>query len=243
MALAIIFSSCASYKQNIMFRVTDQDAIREQVSDAEANYLIHKDDALELEVFTNKGERILDPNFEKTMDIGGVGSAQQVLKTYVVDPRGLVRFPLIDEIKVEGLTLHQAEQLLEQEYAKFYKEPYVIVRFTNKRVVVLGAPGGRVIPLLNEHMQLTEVLALAEGLDENAKSHNIRVLRDREVFVVDFSTIDGYLKNNMVIQPGDIIYVEPVRRPFSEGLRDSGPILSLVTSIGTLIIVILQSNR
>lgn len=243
MALAIIFSSCASYKQNIMFRVSDQDAIRKQVSDAETNYLIRKNDALELEVFTNRGERILDPNFEKTTDLGGVGSAQQAPKTYVVDPRGLVRFPLIDEIKVEGLTLHQAEQLLQQEYAKFYKEPYVIVRFTNKRVVVLGAPGGRVIPLLNEQMRLTEVLALAEGLDENAKSHNIRVLRDKEVFVVDFSTIDGYLRNDMMIQPGDIIYVEPVRRPFSEGLRDSGPILSLVTSIGTLIIVILQSNR
>ena len=226
-----------------MFRVTDQYAIREQVSEAEASYQIHKNDALQLEVFTNKGERILDPNFEKTTELGGVGSGQQVPKTYVVDERGLVRFPLINEIKVEGLTLHQAEQLLEQAYAKFYKEPYVIVRFTNKRVVVLGAPGGRVIPLLNEHMRLTEVLALAEGLDENAKSHNIRVLRDKEVFVIDFSTIDGYLRNNMLIQPGDIIYVEPVRRPFSEGLRDSGPILSLVTSIGTLIIVILQSNR
>ena len=243
MALAVIFSSCASYKQNIMFRVADDDAIRQQVSEAEAKYLIHKDDALQLEVFTNKGERILDPNFEKTMDVGGVGSGQPLAQTYVVDERGLARFPLIDEMKVEGLSLRQAESVLEQEYSKFYKDPYVIIRVTNKRVVVLGAPGGSVIPLLNENTRLTEVLALAKGLDVNAKSHNIRVLRGQEVFVVDFSTISGYLKNNILIQPGDIIYVEPVRRPFSEGLRDSGPILSLVTSIGTLIIVILQSNR
>jgi polysaccharide export outer membrane protein len=56
--------------------------------------------------------------------------------------------------------------------------------------------------------------------------------------MVDFSTIDGYLKGNMIMEPGDIVYVEPVRKPLSEAMRDYGPLLSVVISVLTLIIVI-----
>jgi polysaccharide biosynthesis/export protein len=107
---------------------------------------------------------------------------------------------------------------------------------------VLGAPGGQVIPLVNENTRLTEVLAMAKGLGNDAKAHNIRVLRADKVFVADFSTIGGYLKGDMIMAPGDIVYVEPVRRPFSEGLREYGPLVSIVTSMATLIVVILRSN-
>jgi len=113
----------------------------------------------------------------------------------------------------------------------------------NKRVVVLGAPGGQVIPLLNENMHLVEVLALAKGINNDGKAQNIRVLRQEKVFLVDFSTYDGYLKNNIVIEPGDVVYVEPVRRPFFEGVRDYGILVSLATSISTLVLVILETDN
>jgi polysaccharide export outer membrane protein len=63
-------------------------------------------------------------------------------------------------------------------------------------------------------------------------------LRGEEYFLVDFSTIDGYRKGNMIMQPGDIVYVEPVRRPVSEAVRDYGPLLSLAVSLSTLVIVL-----
>ena len=112
------------------------------------------------------------------------------------------------------------------------------LQYTNKRVIVLGAPGGQVIPLTNENIRLVEVLALAKGFNNDAKSHNIRVLRGDQVFVADLSTFDGYVKNNIPIQPGDIVYVEPIRKPLTEGLRDYGPILSIITTLTTLIVVI-----
>jgi polysaccharide export outer membrane protein len=89
-------------------------------------------------------------------------------------------------------------------------------------------------------MHLVEVLALAKGLNNYAKAQNIRVLRGDDVFVADLSTIEGYLKNNIAIEPGDIVYVEPVRRPVSEGLRDYGIIFSILTSLTTLVIVLFK---
>jgi polysaccharide export outer membrane protein len=164
-------------------------------------------------------------------------------RTYLVDESGKVKFPGIEEIKIVGLTIRQAEGILQKEYARLFEDPFVTLTFSNKRVTVLGASGGQVIPLVNENMRLTEVLALSKGVGNDAKANNIRLLREDKVFLVDFSTFDGYLKNNMIVEPGDIVYVEPIRRPFLEGLRDYGAVISLVTSIGAIVVVIIQATK
>lgn len=241
LVIGFIFSSCASFKQNIMFSVAAGDVVQ-QVKNAEANYVIQKNDLLQLEVNTNLGEKIIDPNLESFKQ--GAGQTQiKERETYLVDVNGMVKLPLINEIRLEGLTLKQAEELLQKEYAKYYREPFVTLAYTNKRVIVLGAPGGQVVPLANENMRLTEILALAKGLATEAKAHNIRVLRGDKVFVADLSTFAGYLKNDMIMAPGDIVYVEPVRRPVSESLREYGPVVSIVTSLAALVVVILQLNN
>jgi polysaccharide export outer membrane protein len=236
--VSLLVTACSSYKQNIMFQVPEGHALQQQVQAAEQNYIIQKYDYLEAEVLTNKGEKIIDPEFQRATD---QGSQSVVSKpAYLIDNNGVGKFPMIGELKLEGLTLRQAEEILQQAYAKFYSDAYVILKYLNKRVIVLGSPGGQVIPLTNENMKLVEVLALAKGLGNDAKSHNIRVLRGDQLFVVDLSTFDGYLKNNLLIQSGDIVYVEPVRRVLTESVRDYIPILSALTAITTLVVVLIS---
>jgi polysaccharide biosynthesis/export protein len=223
-----------------MFRISDETAVQHEVASAESNYVIQKNDVLSIEVFTNQGERIIDPNLEAFREGTGQAQSEALTQTYVVDTRGVVKIPLVNEIKLMDLTIRQAEEILQQEYAKYYQDPFVVLRFTNKRVVVLGAPGGIVVPLNNENTRLTEVLAISKAITNDARANNIRILRGDKIYLADLSTVEGYIKNNMTMEPGDIIYIEPVRRPFSEGLRDYGPVISIITSIGTLIIIILQ---
>jgi polysaccharide export outer membrane protein len=234
-----LFFSCGSYRQNIMFQVPEGEALKESLDAAEKNYTIQKNDYLELEVLTNKGEKIIDPEFSQV-----TGQTNQntgpVKPLYLVDENGIIKFPMIGEIKLEGLTLRKGEEVLQDAYSKFYSDSYVILKYTNKRVIVLGAPGGQVIPLANENMRLVEVLALAKGVANDAKAQNIRVLRGDQVFVADLSTFDGYVKNNIVIRPGDVVYVEPIRKPFTEGVREYGPILSIITTLTTLVVVIIN---
>jgi polysaccharide export outer membrane protein len=45
----------------------------------------------------------------------------------------------------------------------------------------------------------------------------------------------------MIVQPGDLVYVEPLRRPFVEGSRDIAPLLSMVVSFVTLVIVLFDN--
>jgi polysaccharide export outer membrane protein len=241
--------SCASYKQNIMLK-TPEDfksaSVTKEVLEAERNYVIQKNDQLKIEVYTNKGERIVDPNPELSRPSGQSATAnpsdQRPVVSYLVDLNGIVKFPIVGEMKMEGLTLRQAEAMLQVEYEKYYKESFVVLNFQNKRVIVLGAPGGQVIPLANQNVTLAEMLAMAKGLPNDSKVQNIKIVRGEKVFVVDFSTVQGFLSGNMIIEPGDIIYVEPVRRPFAEGLRDYGTLLSLFISTLSLVIVIRSIN-
>lgn len=233
----LLMASCSAYRQNIMFQ-TKSGALQQEVQKAESNYVIQKNDYLQIDIYTNEGERIIDPDFKLAENSDAQLSTSKPQVSYLVDVNGIIKVPLIGELKVEGLTVRETEKLLQKEYEKFYTKPFAVVKYTNKRVVVLGAPGGHVIPLANENTRLVEILALAQGIDNNAKVNNIRLLRNEDVFVIDLSTIEGYKKGNMIMEPGDIVYVEPIRKPVSEAVRDYGPLVSIVTSLVTLIVII-----
>lgn len=240
----ILAFGCGSYKQNVMFRLPENFSGKQAAAEATKNFVIQVNDYLTLEVYSNKGERIIDPNGELITNSNGAAKSpmERVQPSYLVTVDGTVKFPMIDPIAVAGLTIREAEAKLQAEYNKYYKECYVIVSFSNKRVIVLGAPGGQVIPLANENISLVEVLALAKGIGLDGKAHNIRLIRGEDVYLADLSTIDGLKTGNMIVQPGDIVYVEPIRRPFSEGARDLAPVLSLTLSLATLIVVFFVNN-
>lgn len=239
---AALLASCGSYRQNILFETTAAQW-QNQRTDAVANYIIQKNDLLTLAVFTNQGEKLVDPNLESFKDGNTTSHTNTDLTQYLVDVNGLVKFPLVDEVKLEGLTIRQAEEMLQKAYEKFYEQSYVVLGFNNKRVTVLGTSGGQVIPLMNENMRLTEILALSKAITTDARTNNIRVIRGDQVFIADLSSFEGYQTNDLIIQPGDVVYVEPVRRPFIEALRDYSPIITIVTSLATLIFIISQVNK
>jgi polysaccharide biosynthesis/export protein len=220
-----------------MFQIPNGYNLQKQIDVAEKNYTIQKNDFLNLTVYTNNGERAIDPNFELSKDNVSTNTSSRREINYFVDLNGIIHFPMIGEINLENLTIRQAEEILKKEYAKYYQEPFVVLKYTNKRVIVLGEPGGQVIPLVNDNIRLTEVLALSKAIQGNAKADNIRILRGDKVFLADLSTIDGYLKNNMIIESGDIVYVEPLRKPVIEALRDYTPFVSIIASLGTLVLI------
>jgi polysaccharide export outer membrane protein len=98
-----------------------------------------------------------------------------------------------------------------------------------------------VIRLENPQTNLLEVLAQAGGLTTEARSQMVRIIRgplnDPEVFVVDLSTVEGMKQSIVPVLPNDIIYVEPIRRKVLERVSYLAPIVSLMTSILTLILI------
>ena len=149
---------------------------------------------------------------------------------------------MIGYLYLSGMTIDAAEKYLEKKYAEYYKEPYVRVKYMNKRVIVLGSPGGQLIPLENESISLIEVVAMAGGINEGGNAGKVRLIRgdlhEPEVFLVDLSTVKGMRESMLDIRPGDILYIEPHVRVVNEALRDIAVIASVVTSTIALILLI-----
>ena len=170
---------------------------------------------------------------------------------FLVQADGTVVLPMVNRVKVSGLSLLQADSVLKIRYDEYYKDAFVTTRVTNNRVFILGSPGGRVISLDNDNMNLLEILALAGGVDGGSggggsgggiyryggKVSKIRIIRgdlkNPRVQQIDLSTLDGMRRANLQMEPNDIIYIEPVRRPVLETLTDAAPVISFVSLILT----------
>ncbi|AHJ99270.1 polysaccharide biosynthesis/export family protein [Hymenobacter swuensis] len=283
--LALFLGSCSASRiqqQNILFRTDgagriDTARLRDVVNRAERNYLIQPNDYLEVHVYTNNGERILDPNGELQFGSpsgttgGASGINRQTTGTtgrssavgsgarggsgqsseFLVQHDGVVKLPLVNYQRVAGLTLLQADSLLQVKYTEFYKDVFVTTRISNNRIIVMGATAGgagQVIPMTNDNMNLLEVLAAAGGIDGAAagtsgqsrvgRADNIRLIRgslkNPQVQIIDLTTIDGMRRANLQVEPNDIVYVEPIRRPFYESLQEITPLFTLIGTLSAL---------
>jgi len=259
--VAVSFCSCRTYNQNIMFKTTgsiNTDKLRQSLINVERNYVIQPNDYLDVRVYTNKGERIFDPNGELPFGApgggGGLASAQGSSTQFLVQHDGTLKLPMVDYVKISGLTLLQADSVLQTLYSRYYVEPFVRTTVTNNRVFVLGAvggaggSGGQVITMLNDNMNILEVIAQAGGMSENARVQNIKIIRDYMnhdpiVQLVDLSTIEGMRQASLNVEPNDVIYIEPNNRVFITAFRDIAPVVSTVLGVvGSVISIIVLSR-
>ena len=142
-----------------------------------------------------------------------------------VDAKGCVNLPLVQEVKVHGLTLREAEQVIANAYrdGRFLRNPQVslsVTDYARREVSISGqvkSPGVIALPP-EATMTVLDAINRANGFTDTAKGEAVRVTRvypngTKEIFVVD---VDGLMKgktkaksedNSLLLQPGDIIYV------------------------------------
>jgi polysaccharide biosynthesis/export protein len=230
LALLIIsvFSSCRLLRPSLMLK-TPKGYTYDQISDTMTldEYRLSPTDALQFRLLSNEGFKLLE-----------MTTVNSTTQTYdaTIESDGTVKMPLIGRVKLVGMTVREAEQLLETRFSEFYVGPFVTIRVTNKRIAVFHGTGGvgRVVPITNNHTTVFEALALAGGIAEDGKAYKIKLIRQSKpkprVFMIDLSTIDGLKDGNVVVQANDIIYVEPRNRVAQRLTTEVIPYVSLITS-------------
>lgn len=205
----------------------------------ERNYTIQPNDLVKVKVYTKNGEMIIDPEYELSKDFNN-SQQKKPDPEYLVRLDGNVLLPMVGDVHIAGLTLHETNLKLKSLYNEYFIDPYVITNYTNKRVTVLGATGGQILPLSNNNITIAEVIAMAGGMEQNGNASSIKLIRGNETFLVDFSSIEGYYASNQIVQPGDIVYIEPIKRFFAGNAVEISVILSLITTTTTLLILVLK---
>lgn len=205
-------------------------------------YKIAPNDILSFRLFTNNGFQLIDITNQGTNNIQIQNFNQGI--SYLVEYDGFVNLPIIGRVKVDDLTLREAEFYLEEKYAEVYIDPYVLLDVNNRRVTIFPGNGGngRVIPLNNNNTTLIEALAQAGGIRETGRAKRVKLIRgnlkDPEVYLIDLSTIEGLKDADVILQANDIIYVEPVGVTTRQVITEIAPILSLLTGAITLYLVV-----
>lgn len=223
-----------------MFKTPDSYVYDSIPNQLDYEYKIAPNDVLSFRLFTNNGFRLIDVTNENMQQMQQLN----IGINYIVEYDGIVNLPIIGRVEIAGKTLREAELYLEEMYDEVYIDPFIMLNISNRRVMVF--PGdygsGIVIPLQNNNITLLEALALAGGISEDGKAYKVKLirgdLRDPTVYLIDLSTIEGLKKSNIILQAGDIIYIEPLGVTFRQIVAEFAPVLSFVTSLITLYIVV-----
>ena len=241
--LLVSISGCRVLNPNLMLQ-TGKNFKYDQFKDTviSEEYKISPNDIIEFRIFANDGFKLID-----LTSLGQTTSLVATSLTYLVEYDGYIKLPILGRILISGLTIRQAELMLEDRYSNDYKKPFVLLKVTNRRVIIFPGSAGsaRVIGLTNNNTTLMEALALSGGISENGKARKVKVIRGNlthpHVYLIDLSTLDGVKNADMVLQSNDIIYVEPRRNIAIAITREISPFLSILSTL--LLVFTLLGNK
>jgi polysaccharide biosynthesis/export protein len=138
----------------------------------------------------------------------------ELTKTVTVRPDGKISLPLINEVRVVGLTSSDAQTLLNQRFAQYIRNPQAsvsVAEIHSNLVYVTGRvrhPGA--YPITGS-LNVVQLIARAGGLADHAKQKNIYVLRQSggsRVNVNYKDVIEGRQGSRDVdLQAGDTVVV------------------------------------
>jgi len=140
-------------------------------------------------------------------------------ETQRIQPDGKINLKLVGEVKVVGMTAKELASKLEVLLGRYYMDPKVRVRVTgyNSKVYYVFGQAGAVGPKpYTGNESLMDVVAQA-GVSFLSWTSRIKVIRpspneaDRKELVVDVDRMikTGDVSANVLIEPGDIVYVPP----------------------------------
>lgn len=242
--LSLLFlNSCANFNSNILFKIPkNTDFEYDSIPlEPEQDFRLAPGDRFSFLFGTNNGEKIILNQSGITSE--GIQSqsinqmrAQNNQFTYLVRQDGRANLPLLGEIKVSGKTILTLENEIKMLLSENYIAPFVQIRVTNQRIIIFPGKGdAQVVGLSNANTSLLEVIALAGGVRDEARSNSIKLMRKisptkREIYKIDLSTIQGLKDAQMIVQSNDYIYIDFKPRYASTILQEIGPWLSLITT-------------
>lgn len=134
----------------------------------------------------------------------------------VVRPDGMITLPLLNDLKVTGMTTHQLQDTLTEKLKDFVKEPQVTVvvrQIRSRRVYLFGEVARPGTYPLNTTMTVLELLAEAGGPGTYAKLGSIYVIRQengarkRLSFHYKRALSGKSMSDDILLKPGDMVVV------------------------------------
>lgn len=170
------------------------------------------------------------------------------LTGYSVDENGSVNLPTVGRVKVQGLSLDEAQVFLQQKVTAYVRDANVLVKILSFKVTVLGEvrlPGRYFI--YNPQATILEALGMAGDLTEFGNRQNVKLVRQTpqgsEVVLVDLTDANLLKSPYFYLLPNDALYVEPLKARTARGnLTNLGVVFAGISAI-VLLFSFLNLNK
>ena len=165
-------------------------------------------------IYDYKYEYILGP--ADTISIN-LTDTDDLDNSYIIDQEGMIDLPFIGKVKLDGLTLNEAQNILIDVIKGFYKNPDLqinIEEFNSSKVYIVGAVRNqKTINLDQKPIKLIEA-AIEANFNPSAadKLYGTKgfLRRDNEVYKINlknaFSGLDE--KENFYLKKNDVIFID-----------------------------------
>ncbi len=138
------------------------------------------------------------------------------LLSYTVDDEGNIKLPYINRVKLSGLTLVEASDLIEEELSQYLLYPSVFIRFVNNKVTVLGEVNSPGVYIFNyKSVNILQAIGYANDIATFGNREKVLIVREEGGFrskqMVDLTSNELLSSKYYMIQSNDIIYIEPLK--------------------------------
>jgi len=216
-----VLTSCTTTKEITMLQDSDDTLNRYDIPPEAPEHKIQPFDNLYLSVLTMDPEvnSLFDPS---TKGDGYASGTEQMygsptsrsINGYRVSKQGTITIPIIGEIKLVGLSLHEAQNRIKEKAVEYLIDPTVMVKYLNYKVNVLGEvrfPG--IFYNYEGTISILEAISMANGITDYADVKNTLVKRQNGNKIVtqkiDLTDNSIYSSDFFYLQPNDLIYIPP----------------------------------
>jgi len=240
----VLFCGCGGARNLVYFSDLANETNAKKIDNESIK--IQQKDVLRINVSSQSQES----NVLFATNTGGNVSTSEFAKPvgHSVNKNGEINFPVLGNVKLEGLTIAEAQDMLASKLVRYVKTPIVDVQIINFKITVIGEvnhPSSFTIS--GDGINLLEALGMAGDMTVYGKRNNVLVIREehgnrimkrlnlnnREVMNSPFFT----LKQN------DIVYVEPDKSKsieYSSGTRTMPIVIASLSAVALLISSVLN---
>lgn len=245
--VVLLFPSCIT--KSIKY-IQDKNEVFEQIYEYEnvpSDYVIQKQDILYIKISSTNKDINEYFNIEKTMTANtNPQNLSFYLDGFTVNDTGYIKLPVLGSIKVEGLTVKEANQRLQEKTDQHLNNAIANLKLVSFYIDFLGEVNkqGR-ITVLQDNINILDAIAMAGGISDFGDKTNILIVRKTKngtkTFRVDLTKRSLLNSDKFYLLPYDILIVEPVaNKTFRMNITDYTLILSTLSSTITMILLILN---
>lgn len=164
---------------------------------------------------------------------------------FEIDENGELGLPEIGLVNLAGLTIPEAEDLIEERLTGFFEAPIVRIQMLNFHYTIFGevTTEGRFTTYSTDNTVFDAIL-MAGSLTELADRKNIKIIRTvdntSQVIYIDPLDEEMLMAKNYFIQPGDMIVIPPLKARFWRRyiIPDISTALALLTAAISIFLLV-----